>query len=153
MVKISKVAHVVLNVRDPEESAKWYCDVLGMELLHLNEDLGMAFLSFGVSDHDIALMKAPEGVETGSPGMSHTALQIEGGEEDLRDLYQKLLDSGSRIDFLTDHGLSKSIYLFDPDGNRLEVFYQTMYGEEAKQYMREGRSGLAPYELEPSAAP
>ena len=152
MVKINRVAHVVLNARDPEESVKWYCDVLGMELLHFNSQMGMAFLSFGTSDHDIALIKAPEGVEPGSPGLSHTALQIEGGKEELRTLYKKLLDSGTRIDFLTDHGLTRSIYLFDPDGNRLEVFYQVLHGEEAKQFMREGRAGLAPYELEPTTA-
>ena len=48
-----------------------------MELMNHDQGMDMAFLSFGVSDHDIALIKVPEGVETGSPGLSHTALQLE----------------------------------------------------------------------------
>ena len=76
----------------------------------------MAFMSFGVRDHDIALIKGPEGAELGSPGLSHTALALEGGEPELREIYQKVKDSGAKIDFLADHGLTKSFYFFDPDG-------------------------------------
>ena len=79
MAKIGRVSHVVLNVKDPEASAKWYSEVLGMETMNYSPGIGMAFMSFGTIDHDIALIKAPEGVETGSPGLSHTALVIDGG--------------------------------------------------------------------------
>ena len=102
--------------------------------------------------HPLPLPSRRPSVSFGGFGLSHTALRIEGGEEELRVFYKKVLDSGTRIDFLTDHGLTRSIYLFDPDGNRLEVFYQVLHGEEAKQFMREGRAGVAPYELEPAAA-
>ena len=153
MAKIEKVGHVVLSVRDPAESAKWYSEVLDMEIMnHMDAgpDLQMAFLSFGTRDHDIALVKAPESGETGSLGLSHTALQVEGGEEELRACYTRLLDHDVKFEFLADHGLTKSVYFFDPDGNRLEIFYQAMHGEEAMQYMRSGRAGLDPYELEPT---
>ena len=111
----------------------------------------MAFLSFGASDHDIALVKAPEGAQLGSPGLSHTALALEGGEEELREIYQRIKSSGARIDFLADHGLSRSFYFFDPDGNRLEIFYQHLHGEEARNFMREAGAVLDAYELEPAA--
>ena len=115
--------------------------------------LGMSFMSFGTLDHDMALIRAPEGVELGSPGLSHTALCIEGGEEELKEIYQRIKASGAEIDFLADHGLTKSFYFFDPDGNRLEVFYQHMHGDEAMNYMREAGAVLEPYEeLEATSA-
>ena len=152
MAKIGRVSHVVLNVKDPEASAKWYSEVLGMEKMNYSPGIGMAFMSFGTIDHDIALIKAPEGVETGSPGLSHTALVIDGGEEELKEIYQRIKASGAKIDFLADHGLTKSFYFFDPDGNRLEIFYQHMHGDEAMNFMRDAGAVLEPYELEPTSA-
>ena len=153
MARIARVSHVVLNVKDPEASAKWYSEVLGMETMSYHPGLGMAFLSFGTLDHDIALNRVPEGVETGSPGLSHTALSIDGGEEELKEIYGKIRASGAKIDFVADHGLTKSFYFFDPDGNRLEVFFQNLHGEEAMTFMRETGAMLDPYEaLESSTA-
>ena len=152
MVKINKVGHVVLAVKDPEASAKWYTEVLGMDLMYYNEKGQMAFLSFGTQHHDIAVVKAPEDATLGSPGISHTALQIEGGLDELKQLYQRMRDKGVEIDFNTDHGLSQSVYFFDPDGNRLEVFCETMTPAEGIEFMRAGRAGRDPLELEATAA-
>ena len=152
MAKISRVSHVVLNVKDPEASAKWYSEVLGMEAMNYSPGIDMAFMSFGTLDHDIALIKAPEGVETGSPGLSHTAMSIEGGPEELKEIYEKIKATGAKIEMTADHGLTKSFYFFDPDGNRLEVFYQHLQGEEAKTFMRDVGAVLEPYE-ELQAAP
>ena len=68
MARIARVGHVVLNVKDTIEAIDWYTNALGMELMNHDQGMDMAFLSFGESDHDIALIKVPEGVETGSPG-------------------------------------------------------------------------------------
>jgi catechol 2,3-dioxygenase len=152
MARINKVGHVVLAVRNPEASAKFYVEALGMELMRFMPEFQMAFLSFGTRDHDIALIKAPEDAPLGSQGLSHTALEIEGGEEELRQLYRRLLDYGARVEFTADHGLSKSLYFFDPDGNRLELFFPTMESDQAMDFMRHGRAGLDPYELTPSPA-
>ena len=152
MVKINKVGHVVLAVKDPEASAKWYADVLGMDIMYYNEKGKMAFLSFGTQHHDIAVVKAPEDAILGSPGISHTAMQIEGGLDELTQLYQRMKDRGVEIDFTTDHGLSKSVYFFDPDGNRLEIYCETMTTEEGIDFMRAGRAGRDPLELETTPA-
>ena len=56
MAKINRVSHVVLNVSDPEASAKWYSEALGMELMNYSPEVQMAFMSFGTLDHDIALI-------------------------------------------------------------------------------------------------
>jgi len=145
MARISRVAHVVLNVRDPQASAQWYSEALGMEIMSYSPELKMVFLSFGTLDHDIALIEAPEGVATGSPGLSHTAMAIEGGPHELKEIYQRVKSAGARIEMTADHGVSKSFYFFDPDGNRLEVFYQALHGEEAMTFMRDVGAMAEPY--------
>jgi catechol 2,3-dioxygenase len=147
---ISGVAHVVLTVKDTKEAIDWYTSALGMELMAHDRDLDLAFLSFGTRDHDIGLLKTPGGVATGSPGLAHTALMIEGGEPELREIFRRVKDAGGAIDRTADHGLSRSFYCFDPSGNRIEVFCQHLHGEEARKYMREHGAVLNPYELEPA---
>ena len=144
--KVNRVSHVVLNVSDPEASAKWYSEALGMELMNYSSEVQMAFLSFGTLDHDIALVKAPEGVETGSPGLSHTALSIEGGPEELKEIHKRVKNTGAKIEMTADHGLTKSFYCLDPDGNRIEILYQHLQGEDARTFMRDVGAMLEPYD-------
>ena len=84
MAKIKKVGHVVLGVRDPQRSIKFYTEALGMELVNVLEEMQMAFLSFGERDHDIAVIKVPDDQPVGSSGLAHTALEIEGGQSSCR---------------------------------------------------------------------
>jgi catechol-2,3-dioxygenase len=97
-----------------------------------------AFLSFGTQHHDIALFKAPDGAEMGKLGLNHIAFQIAGGETELRQLYGRLVQLGTKVDYTTDHGMTHSVYFFDPDGNRLEIFCETMAPEAGRDYMRHG---------------
>lgn len=123
-----------------------------MDIMYYNEKGKMAFLSFGTQHHDIAVVKAPENATLGSTGNSHTALQIEGGLDGLKQLYQGMKDKGVEIDYTTDHGLSQSVYFFDPDGNRLEIYCETMTPEEGIEFMRAGRASRDPLELEATTA-
>ncbi len=141
MARVSKVGHVVLGVRDPQASVKFYKEALGMEEINVL-DLGgmkMAFLSFGERDHDIALIQVPDDEPVGSSGFSHTALEIEGGEDQLKELYQRLNDYGARVEMTADHVITKSFYFLDPDGNRLELFSQVLDQGEAKQVLHDAR--------------
>jgi len=139
MAKINKVGHVVLNVKDVESSVKFYTAALGMEVMRLREG-SAAFLSFGTQHHDIALFKATEGAEMGTLGLNHIAFQIEGGETELRQLYGRLVQHGAKVDYTTDHGMTHSVYFFDPDGNRLEIFSQEMPSADAKQFLHDARA-------------
>ena len=138
MAKIKKVGHVVLGVRDVERSVKFYTEVLGMELVTTLDGMQMAFFSFGERDHDIAVVKVPDDQPIGSERGPHTALEIEGGEDQLRELYERLKSHGTRIQYTVDHVVTKSVYFFDPDGNRLEIFSQELDGESAMEYARRG---------------
>src|SRR5262247_4679982 len=151
MAKINKVGHVVLGCRDPHTSIKFYTENLGMELVQFNQELQMAFFSFGEQHHDIAVIKVPDDQPVGSSGLSHTALQIEGGEAELRELYHQLKDHGVKMEMTVDHVLTKSVYFFDPDGNRLEIFSQEMPAADAKQFLHNARTGaevMQPLDLE-----
>jgi catechol-2,3-dioxygenase len=152
MPHISRVGHVVLAVHDPQKTARFYVDKLGMELVNYYSDpehgLEMSFLSFGTNHHDIALIKVPQDAPVGNPGFSHTALVIDGGEKELAQLYHQLKERGVDVELTADHGLSRSLYLHDPEGNHLEIYYDTMAPVEALAFMRQGRAGMAPYEIE-----
>ena len=139
MARVSKVGHVVLGVRDPQASVKFYTEALGMEEVNVLDLGGMkiAFLSFGERDHDIALIQVPADEPVGSSGFSHTALEIEGGEDQLKELYQKLNDYGARVEMTANHVITKSFYFLDPDGNRLELFAQMLDPDDAKQVLRD----------------
>jgi catechol 2,3-dioxygenase len=152
MARISKVGHVVLGVRDPQRSIRFYTEALGMECVNFFEDMQMAFFSFGDErDHDIAVVKVPDDQPVGSSGLSHTALEIEGGEPELRELYERLKSHGAQVEFTADHVMSKSVYVLDPDGNRIEVFAQVLTPADGKQTLRDAGAAhdlLKPLDLE-----
>lgn len=155
MARINKVGHVVLGCRDPQASIAFYTETLGMELVNFNAELQMAFFSFGEQHHDIAVIKVPDDQPVGSTGLSHTALQIEGGEAELRAFYERLKAHGVQVDFTAEHFLTKSIYFFDPDRNRLELFCESMEMAAAKQYLHDARELselMQPLDLESATA-
>ena len=87
MAEITGVRHAVLGVRDPQRSIAFYTESLGMELVCFLDDMQMAFLSFGEHDHDLAVIKVPDEQPVGSPGLAHTAIEIDGGLEQLQEVY------------------------------------------------------------------
>lgn len=155
MTQIKRVGHVVLGVRDPQRAIAFYTEALGMELVNFLEDMQMGFLSFGERDHDLAVIKVPDDAPVGSAGLAHTALEVDGGVEQLRELQARLVEHGAQVEFTADHVVTKSLYLLDPDGNRLELFCQVMPGAAGKDYLHNVRSPadvMQPLDLEVVAA-
>jgi catechol 2,3-dioxygenase len=155
MVAIKKVGHVVLGVRDPQRSIEFYTQALGMDHVNTLDDMQMAFFSFGERDHDIAIIKVPDDQPVGSSGLAHTALEIDGGQVELQQLYDRLKSYGAAVEFTANHIITKSVYFFDPDGNRLEIFSQEMPATEAKQFLHDAADGAAvmqPLDLEAAKA-
>ena len=139
MAKISRVAHVVLYVSDVEAAVGFYRDALGMEVVRHDSERGMAFMSFGTQHHDIGLFRV-KGEETrGNLGLGHVAMLIDGGAEELEEMHGRLVSYGAEMGSLTDHGMTKSVYFSDPDGNRLEIYCDTMEPEEGKRFLSQRR--------------
>ena len=138
MVKPKRVGHLVLNVKDQDASTKFYTEVLGFEIATEQPGFG-TFLTCGKIHHDLALFQAAEDaapVVPGGLGLNHMALQVEDFDT-LTQYYHRLQEFGVEIDRTTDHGMTKSIYLQDPDGNGIELFCNTT--ETAEEGLAEMR--------------
>lgn len=142
--RIKRVAHVVLYVRDPEASARWYGEVLGMKVSAQVPEgpyKGGIFLTFGEYDHDIALFPTSDDSPRGKE-FEHIGLQVDcdGDLDGLRRLYGSMLRKNVRIHEILDHGVSTGIYFFDPDGHQLEVFCQRIPPEGGAAIQELGRN-------------
>jgi catechol 2,3-dioxygenase len=119
------IGHVHLKVADLERAIAFYQGVLGFELTE-RYGRNAAFLSAGGYHHHIGLNTWES--EGGSPppagttGLYHVAI-LYPTRADLADALRRLLAHGIRIDGASDHGVSEAIYLRDPDGNGLELYW------------------------------
>ena len=122
-IHVQGVGHVVLKVRDAEASRRFYGDVLGLrEVGRWNR---MIFFSAGVNHHDLAVLEV--GADAPVPpssavGIYHVALKIGDSLDVLREAKRHLEASGVRILGISDHRVSQSLYVRDPDGNGVELF-------------------------------
>ena len=98
-IKVNRT-HIALLVTDPDASALWYADILGMEQVARNNG-DWIMMGFGEKHHDIALIKAPEGAGRGTLGLQHYGLEIDGDETTLRKLYGLLLSK--QVDIVNCH--------------------------------------------------
>jgi catechol-2,3-dioxygenase len=99
------------------------------------------------------VIKVPDEQPVGSPGLAHTAIEVEGGLEQLKELHFMLRARGIEVELTLDHVLTKSLYVLDPDGNRLEFYVQLMPAAEAKSYLHTVRAAddvLRPLDFEAS---
>lgn len=153
-IRVSKIAHVVLFVKDPEASAKWYAEVLNMKIVARAADgpyKGGVFMSFGLSDHDIALFPAEEGASKGKE-FEHIGLMMQGTSmNDLRRDHAYLTERGVEIAEILDHGVSTGIYFYDPDGHMLEVFCQRMSQEDGSSQAELNRNQGQADPVDPAA--
>lgn len=115
--------HLALLVSDPDASARWYADVLGMHETARSERWIM--MSFAHKHHDIALIRAEPGAAHGGLGLQHYGLEIVGDVDTLRRWYGLLLRKGVEVVKITDHEIGLGLYFHDPDRNRLELFLET----------------------------
>lgn len=123
-MNLPRLGHAVVRVRSLERSLPFYREVLGLrEVARHGED--MAFLSFGDSHHDLALLQVGEAAAKADPravGLHHLAFKVGDGLAALRDWRDRLQAMGVAILGQSDHRVSQSLYLRDPDGILLELY-------------------------------
>jgi catechol 2,3-dioxygenase len=137
MAGIDRGGYVVRWVSDVAREDAFYCDVLGMEVVNHDAAAGEAFLSFGAQHHDLALFRGEGEGTCGTRGLEHIAFHVAGGIDDLRVMYERLRAEGVAIERTSDHGMTVSVYFRDPEGNRLEVYTDSMAEAEGLQFMRD----------------
>lgn len=132
MIKIERVAHVVIKVRSLEKSLDFYTRVLGLKEMG-RIDPFVIFLSTGRDHHELGIAEvgadAPD-APFYQVGMEHFAFKVS-SETDLVEAYETLLRENVEISYTVNHGVAKSVYFFDPDGNELEVYADNTPAEVA----------------------
>jgi catechol 2,3-dioxygenase len=119
------IGHVHLKVADIERALEFYCGVLGFELMQrYGEDA--AFVSAGGYHHHIGLntwhSKGGSPPLPGSTGLFHFAIRYP-TRAALADALDRLRQAGVGLSGASDHGVSEALYLNDPDGNGIELYW------------------------------
>jgi catechol 2,3-dioxygenase len=119
------IGHVHLKVADIERSLDFYCGVLGFELTQRYSS-GAAFVSAGGYHHHIGLntweSKAGTPPPHGTTGLYHFAIRYP-TRAALADALRRIREAKVGLEGASDHGVSEALYLRDPDGNGVELYW------------------------------
>ena len=120
-----------LKVADLERALRFYRDVLGFELTQrYGQDA--AFVSAGGYHHHIGLnvweSRGGSPPPRGTTGLYHLAI-LYPDRAALADALRRVLAAGIRLDGASDHGVSEALYLRDPDGNGIELYWDKPQSE------------------------
>lgn len=146
-----RVGHAHLKVADLNRAIAFYCGVLGFELKQRYGDEA-AFLAAGGYHHHIGLntweSKRGPPPAPGTTGLFHMAL-LYPTRAALADALRRLIAARVPLEGASDHGVSEALYLRDPDGNGLELYWD----RKPEDWPRddEGRLAMFTHRLDLSA--
>jgi catechol 2,3-dioxygenase len=141
------IGHVHLKVADLERALDFYCGVLGFELMQ-RFGAEAAFISAGGYHHHIGLntweSRGGHPPAPGTTGLFHTAIRYP-TRAVLADALRRLVEARVPLSGASDHGVSEALYLDDPDGNGVELYWDrpreewpppTKEGDKVEMYTR-----------------
>jgi catechol-2,3-dioxygenase len=131
-MEIKELGHLVLYVRNAERSAAFYRDVLGFRQI-LPDPSGdnpmpvpVAAFSSGRTHHELLLIEVGEDAARQPAGrrlgLYHFGLKVGDTDEELRAALDQIIAAGVQIAGASDHTITHSVYIFDPDGNEIELY-------------------------------
>lgn len=137
-----RIGHIHLKVANLDRALRFYCDVLGFELMQ-RFGAGAAFISAGGYHHHIGLntwesLGGPP-PPPGTTGLYHLAILYPTRAE-LADALRRVLQAGVGLDGAADHGVSEALYLRDPDENGVELYWDRPADEWPR--MADGRLAM-----------
>jgi catechol 2,3-dioxygenase len=144
-MEIKELGHIVLYVRDVERSAAFYRDVLGWRQVFPEPDPGPGPGSAANGGSNpmpmpVAMFSAPSGrthhelllIEVGPDaaalprgrrvGLYHFGLKVGDSDDELRAALARLQETGTPVLGASDHTVTHSLYIADPDGNEIELY-------------------------------
>ena len=124
-MKAHYLGHVVFYVKDLKQALWFYRDLLGFREAGSGFGGKAAALTSGRTHHEILLIEV--GLQPGPPkgqrvGFYHIGIKVGDSLEELRAAKKELEQAGVAIIGMSDHTVSQSLYLSDPDGNEVEVY-------------------------------
>ena len=128
MAAIEALGHVGVYAEDIMKQRDFYSRVMGLKIA--DEDLdgrGMVFMSADPDreHHEFVLVKGR--VTDGDARVIQQISFIVNSVEDLKDFYYRFKEENVTIERTVSHGNALGMYFFDPEGNRIEIYYRTGY--------------------------
>ena len=124
-MEVKELGHIVLYVSDIERSRDFYGRVLGWKELTSSHDPVAAFSS-GRTHHELLLIPVgPSATPIPSGrrlGMYHFGLKVGTTDDELREARDQIIAAGATLVGASDHGVTHSLYIEDPDGNEIELY-------------------------------
>ncbi len=124
-MKAHYLGHVVFYVKDLQRSLGFYRDLLGFTEVGRVFNGSAAALTSGRTHHELLLIQVGgvPGPPTGRHrGLYHIGIKVGDSLDELRVAKRELETAGIAIDGMSDHTVSQSLYLRDPDGNEVELY-------------------------------
>jgi catechol 2,3-dioxygenase-like lactoylglutathione lyase family enzyme len=129
--RIARLGHVGLHCQDLPTMVAFYTEVLGLHITDRDDDIGLVFLSAQPdTEHHELLLTRGRDVAQGSKLLQQISFRCN-NLEDVVGFYQRLRDRGVTFDHIVTHGNAIGVYFLDPEGNRIEVYWNT--GLQARQ--------------------
>lgn len=124
-MKAQYLGHVVFYVKDLEQSMAFYRDLLGFQEVGRIFNGAAAALTSGRTHHELLLIQV--GDAPGPPpgrrrGLYHIGVKVGDSLDELRSVKKEVEQAGVQIDGMSDHTVSQSLYVRDPDGNEVELY-------------------------------
>ncbi len=126
-MQVKELGHIVLYVEDLARSAAFYRDVLGWKPI-ADVGLGVAAAAFssGRTHHELLLIEVGRGAQPipdgRRVGMYHFGLKVGDSDDELRAALKSLQSAGVPVVGASDHTVTHSLYILDPDGNEIELY-------------------------------
>ena len=124
-MEVKELGHVVLYVRNVERSSRFYRDVLGWREVGGMGGKAAAYSS-GRTHHELLLIEVgeeatpiPQGRRV---GMYHFGLKVGTTDDELRQALQTCVSAGVEVVGASEHTVTHSLYILDPDGNEIELY-------------------------------
>jgi catechol 2,3-dioxygenase-like lactoylglutathione lyase family enzyme len=127
MAEITGLGHVGLYCHDLEKMRDFYARVLGLTITDEDLERGICFLSAApaAEHHELALARAKDPAQK-THNVQQVSFKVK-SLDDVRAFYHRLRDAGMKIDRTVSHGIACSVYFYDPEDNRVELYYTTPY--------------------------
>jgi len=124
-MKAHYLGHVVFYVKDLERSLEFYRDLLGFQEVGRIFNGAAAALTSGRTHHELLLTQvgdAPGPQQGRRRGLYHIGIKVGDSLDELKTAKRDLEQAGVTIEGMSDHTVSQSLYLRDPDGNEVELY-------------------------------